>query len=129
MKCLVRDEDGALLIVRRPDVQPLVQVLEAGQSRAGKALSLGVNRYVRMVKESGMEDAKHLLASPPPFLLLWAYDYLNHRTHQLIAPREMLAEKSEWFWLRVEPWKDATYLQQVVEFGAWEPCQAVPDRR
>lgn len=127
--CSVSDENGALLLVKRPGLQPLVQVFEAGQPRAADAASLELKRYVRMVKESGMEDAKNLLASPqPPFLLLWGYDYLNHRTLQLVAPGRILADGNDWLWLRIEPWMDSMYFRHVVDFGPWEPCQAVPAR-
>jgi hypothetical protein len=127
--CSVRDEGGALLLVKRPGLQPVVEVLEAGQPQSAGVPSLELKRYVRMVTESGMEDAKNLLASPPPpFLLFWGYDYLNHRTLQLIAPGGMVASRNDWLWLRIEPWMDSRYFRRVVEFGPWEPCQAVPGR-
>jgi hypothetical protein len=122
--CPVDNEKNTFLIVRRADLDLAVGVVDAGAPPMAGVPSVVFERYVRILNENGMEDAGTLLDAPTrPFLLLCAYDSLAHWAYQLVAPAELLAGKSQWLWMRIEPWKKSRYYSRVVDFGSWEPCK------
>jgi len=122
--CPVDNEKNTFLVVRRADLNLAVGVVDAVAAPVAGIPNVEFGRYVRILNENGMEDSGTLLDAPTrPFVLLCAYDRLAHWAYQLGAPAELLEGKSQWLWMRIEPWKKSRYYSRVVDFGSWEPCK------
>ncbi len=122
-------DGGKLVIIKRPERDPAVGVVDRGEPGIGGIPSLEFDEYQRRLNEIAIGEQTLLSAPSRPFLLLWSYDYIGHWTFQLAAPPELLAASGKWQWLKIEPWGESKRLRRVVAFGDWEPRGLPAQRR